>query len=351
MKEKDAAYNSSEEEEEIELIEKEGIKKNNLEINKLKENLGYAPAPGAGNSNLNFNPNLNLNNIINKENNNNLGAIQKPLNILVLDGSRSVYSLLVSNIILSNGFFKETDIKVPCSRIPGIKNFVVYPVVESNGAYITRVLCDDLSVENGSSFKKLCDGNFEVEDYDVIVVVGLNPNSDKDVLDFVANKIKNGEDNNLIVYGDNWLSNGQNMNWFKYHLKYEFSCQELLEKIASFNKDLKQFVGWEGKDKDPNYEQNKIDGLKSTAGEIAPKVNLKDNLNPGSSGRALNVLKNHYGKILIGFGVFEEIVFGKVRKNLPKIFKSKEVKNKNKEKKGAEDNKSASSDVEKERTL
>ena len=276
--------------------------------------------------------------------------IQGNLNILVLDGSRSGHSLLVSNAILSNGIFKGANTKVPYLKILGVGNCVVCPVVGSNGSQITRVLCDGLSVvENGSGFKKLREGNVKVEDYDVIVVVGLQQNSDKDVLDFVANKIKNGEDNNLIVYGDNWLSNGQNMNWFKYHLKYEFYCKELLSKIASFDKKSKKFAGWEGKDKDPNYEQNKINGLKGT--EIAPKDNLKDNLNPGSSGRALNVLKNHYGKILIGFGVFEEIVFGKVRKNLPKIFKSKEVKNKNKEKKGAEDNKSASSDVEKERTL
>ena len=269
---------------------------------------------------------------------------------MVLDGSRSVYSLHVSNVILSNGFFKGIDTKVPCCRISGAgkdKNFVVCQVNKSNGAQITRVLCDDISVQDGNDFKKLREENVKLEDYDVIVVVGLNPNSDKGVLDFIAEKIKKGEDENLIVYGNNWLSNDQNMNWFKYHLKYEFFCKELLSKIASFDKKSKKFAGWEGQDKDPNYEQNKIDGLKSTSGEIAPKVNP----NPGSSGRALKGLKNHYGKIATGFLLLEEIFWGKIRKNLQKLFKSKEIKNNNREKKGAEGKKSLNNDVKKEETL
>lgn len=295
-------------------------------------------------------------NIINNANDD-LGIIKEPLNILVLDGSRSAYSLLVSDIILSNGFF-GTGTKLPCSRISETKSFVVYPVDKSNGARITRVLCDGPSVQAGSDFKKLCDGNFRVEDYDVIVVVGLNPNSDKGVLDFIAEKIKKGEDENLIVYGDNCLINGVNMNWFKYHLRYKTYCKELLEKIASFDKESKKFVGWEGQDKDNlNYEQNKIDGLKGTAGEMdysnIHKDDIpKDGFGPSASEIALKGLKNHYGKIATGVLLLEEIFLGKIRKNLPKLFKSKEIKNKNnKDNKDVKDDKSLNNDAKKEKTL
>ena len=308
-------------ESDFELTEKNKKQKNNnLSIEKLKKDLGHAPAP--------------------EENG---GIIQGNLNILILSGSGGFLANNCVNKILCNGTAIE-------GKFDENKCFDTQ-TVQGGCANVTLLRCDEVTVKNNNSnFRDFC--SYNAKEYDLIVVLGLDETSEKNVLDFVANKIKNGDDNNLIFYGNNYLSNEESLSWFKYYLPYEVSCQKLLEKIASFDKESKKFAEWDGQDKDnPNYEQNKIDGLKGTAGEIAPKVNLKDNLNPGSSGRALNVLKNHYGKILIGFGVFEEIVFGKVRKNLPKIFKSKEVKNKNKEKKGAEDNKSASSDVEKERTL
>lgn len=336
-----------------ELTEKNKKQKNNsLSIEKLKKGLGYGPAPGAGNSDLNLNLNLNIDNIIEEKNNNNnnLGIIKKPLNILVFDGANSIAINRVSNAILNNG----TQSNQAFSKD---KVFCGYPVAGSGGAQITRVLCDGLSVQAGNDFKKLREGNVKVEDYDVIVVAGLNQTSDKDVLDFVANKIKNGEDNNLIVYGDNWLSNGKNMNWFKYHLKYEFFCKELLSKIASFDKDSKKFVGWEGQEKDNlDYEQNKFEGLKGAVGEMDDSNIHKDDVHKHSfsssaSEIALKGLKNHYGKIATVFLLLEEIFYGKIRKNLSKIFKSKEVKNQNKDKKGAEDNKNLNNDAKKEKTL
>ena len=271
------------------------------------------------------------------------GIIQGNLNILILSGSGGFLANKCVNKILCNG----TDFE---KKFNENKCFDTQ-TVQGGCANVTLLRCDEVTVKNNNSnFRDFC--SYKAKEYDLIVVLGLDETSEKNVLDFVANKIKNGDDNNLIFYGNNCLSNEESLSWFKYYLPYEFSCQELLEKIASFDKESKKFIGWEGQDKDnPNYEQNKIEGLKGTAGEIAPKDNLKDNLNPGSSGRALNVLKNHYGKMLIGFGLLEEIFLGGIRKNLPKIFKSKEVKNKNKEHKAVEENKSANNDVEKERTL
>ena len=316
-----------------------------LKLIKKNEKENNGPAPGADNNDLN----LNIDNIIKeKNNNNNLGIIQKPLNILIFDGSGGQIGKWVLGGIMNNGM--NNGLKA-AEGFDENKVFDERGVIGGNGAKITCVLCDGVSVAKGINCKDFCSN--QANKYDVIVVLCLNLNSDRYVLDFIAKKIRGGNDNNLIVYGINFLSNGENMNWFKYYLQYKFDKKILLKKIASFDKSTGKFVGWDGQDKyDPNYEQSKINGLKGTAGEIAPKVNPKDNLNPGSSGRALNVLKNHYGKILASLGLFEEIVFGKVRKNLPKLFKSKEVRNKNnKDHKDVKDDKSLNNDAKKEKTL
>ncbi len=279
------------------------------EIDELEKGSGFDPALEAG-----------------------VGIIQKPLNILVLDGSGSSLTKSVSNAILGNELLLEESKKFPNEKV-----FCNSPVQGFGGAQITRLLCDKVSsVEKGNSFEKLCEGNFKVEDYDVIVVVGLNPNSDKGVLDFIANKIKNGQDDNLIVYSTNFLSDNESMEGVKYYLPYEYGHRNLLKKIALFDKKSKKFVGWDLQD----------------IGEVVPVDNInKNDFNPKASG-ASKIFKDHYGKIATGVLLLEEIFLGKIRKNLPKLFKSKEIKNKNnKDNKDVKDDKSLNNDAKKEKTL
>lgn len=292
--------------------------------------------------------------LIEKNGKENMGIIQKPLNILIFDGSGGQLGKWVLGGIMNNGM--NNGLKA-AEGFDENKVFDERGVIGGNGAKITCVLCDGVSVEKGINCKDFCSN--QANKYDVIVVLCLNLNSDRYVLDFIAKKIRGGNDNNLIVYGINFLSNGENMNWFKYYLQYKFDKKILLKKIASFDKSTGKFVGWDGQDKyDPNYEQSKINGLKGTAGEMdysnIHKDDIpKDGFGPSASEIALKGLKNHYGKIIAtSFLLLEEVLLGKIRKNLPKIFKIKEIRNRsNKDHKDVKDDKSLNNDAKKEKTL
>lgn len=292
--------------------------------------------------------------LIEKNGKENMGIIQKPLNILIFDGSGGQLGKWVLGGIMNNGM--NNGLKA-AEGFDENKVFDERGVIGGNGAKITCVLCDGVSVAKGINCKDFCSN--QANKYDVIVVLCLNSNSDRYVLDFIAKKIRGGNDNNLIVYGSNFLSNEKNMNWFKYYLRYKSDKKILLKKIASFDKSTGKFVGWKGQDKDnPDYEQNKINGLKGTAGEMdysnIHKDDIpKDGFGPSASEIALKGLKNHYGKIIAtSFLLLEEVLLGKIRKNLPKIFKIKEIRNRsNKDHKDVKDDKSLNNDAKKEKTL